>query len=916
MKHVSTFTKEELQQICQIIGPKVIKSQFQKNPKEFAKIRPGFRATSLSDDEALSLVLRNSNNRFIADLVHTAVEHWLSEIDSCRQEAQAQGATPEEALVRVLSKSLFDNNVPLYFAISEEERSPEFISVVQAAVNLQLQLDHQPVVAEQTSSEEPTHQPTDNLQEQITALEHELSASQEQLRTVTAERAKATEEIDELKQAVTDAETRYSAMVSRESDLQAELAHYHKMERYADTEPEYTPTEEYPYVSLCQVYINSMGNLALYRLADIEHGELIKFVRPEGRPSHFENREKLFWKDGPDEVGAIGVWQWNAIANRSDPSNDYVLTHFDQDRQAIEIVEFDDCSSLEDVAEKLTNQNIPTVEGRKLLIIGKITQGFLTGLLCNTKDFVVADDTMRLRSSILSLPQFEITLSDTIILAGRRFYRHTALGLPVGIYRIRHPLSIVREIILSRATSASLRMQGLSKKEAQHCQGFLKEMPIDSLIQEVADTCDCSPEEANEYVSQFIAQADSYLGDADLDIGTLSAAITRSTSLVERCKQLLTAEWEEENAEKRSAAQAQLDEVQAQVAAAQSSLSAMEDKKASALTEIDQLHQTIKAQEELAADVELRVAERINAARKNAAAFLTDMAFMYPHDMGTEKNTTQSMPTTESNFLVARRGASIKENYQISDSDDFFDELADNLNRVGYSKRSVNDYTQTIMFCIDNRMPLVCGHNAEVIADCIAAMFGTDGAYTATVPLATGDSCPICESINQQLALRDTPMVVLLNGVFDGYSNNAFSQIMQYSAVWGEKVILLIAIEGNDPASLPCALWNKTMFVDGDIGIDHLQSKELHAHCTDSIFGTDYSADIIHDKLKSINMFTGVISKTALLNIAKYLVFTDGSVEKDEMLQRQILRYGWSARQSDKIIEILNNMGIDASTIC
>lgn len=98
-----------------------------------------------------------------------------------------------------------------------------------------------------------------------------------------------------------------------------------------------------------------MGKTALHRLADIEQGELIKFVRPDGLPPRFANRDKLYWKDGPNEVGTIGVWQWNAIPKPADPSSDYVLTYFDQDRQAIEIVEFDDCSSLEDVAEKLTN---------------------------------------------------------------------------------------------------------------------------------------------------------------------------------------------------------------------------------------------------------------------------------------------------------------------------------------------------------------------------------------------------------------------------------------------------------------------------------------------------------------------------------------------------------------------------------
>ena len=55
--------------------------------------------------------------------------------------------------------------------------------------------------------------------------------------------------------------------------------------------------------SLCKVSESHDGNKQLIRLADIEDGILEEFKRDEGMPRNFDNRDRLYWRDGPSSGG-------------------------------------------------------------------------------------------------------------------------------------------------------------------------------------------------------------------------------------------------------------------------------------------------------------------------------------------------------------------------------------------------------------------------------------------------------------------------------------------------------------------------------------------------------------------------------------------------------------------------------------
>ena len=81
-------------------------------------------------------------------------------------------------------------------------------------------------------------------------------------------------------------------------------------------------------ISLCRVSRkNDEEKPRLVRLADVEDGILKEFRSASGN-KFFDNRDRLFWRNGPDINGAFGIWKWSAIPNENNPAKDYVEANY------------------------------------------------------------------------------------------------------------------------------------------------------------------------------------------------------------------------------------------------------------------------------------------------------------------------------------------------------------------------------------------------------------------------------------------------------------------------------------------------------------------------------------------------------------------------------------------------------------
>ena len=117
MDYIDLLAQEEKSTLCGIIAGREFKELFKRNEQEFAKIRKGFRAKSLTEQSALSIAIANVDKPFIAMWVNTRVDIWLKEIQENIEKLEGEGSIHDIALAATMLDSVFANHVDLYLKL-------------------------------------------------------------------------------------------------------------------------------------------------------------------------------------------------------------------------------------------------------------------------------------------------------------------------------------------------------------------------------------------------------------------------------------------------------------------------------------------------------------------------------------------------------------------------------------------------------------------------------------------------------------------------------------------------------------------------------------------------------------------------------------------------------------------------------
>ena len=136
MYNISELSNDEIKYICERMHFKDVRYYFQKNPKEFNKIKPGFTVKKMTDDETLSFLIKYSNKPFIQSVILSAVRQWLSEIKENRDLLEHEGYTAGEALLKTLPDSVFCDRIELYFKLTKQEYTDDYIKLIIDALSL------------------------------------------------------------------------------------------------------------------------------------------------------------------------------------------------------------------------------------------------------------------------------------------------------------------------------------------------------------------------------------------------------------------------------------------------------------------------------------------------------------------------------------------------------------------------------------------------------------------------------------------------------------------------------------------------------------------------------------------------------------------------------------------------------------
>ncbi len=225
MNYLPLMTDDEIKYICTVIPQKRVSDYFRHNPKEFAKICPGFRPTAISRLNVSDLLYRNRNNGFVSFFIEKTIKIWLSQIQKCLDESQKDGGSKDAAYIETLAQSFFVGNISLFFKLIEEEHSETYISLLSsAAAEVKKALEEQEILKVNVESKTT----------EIERLQIELTLVTNALNNCKLKQHEYTTEIKSLKQEISNVDELNNLLKNKEeaiATLEAEVTQLKKSEK-------------------------------------------------------------------------------------------------------------------------------------------------------------------------------------------------------------------------------------------------------------------------------------------------------------------------------------------------------------------------------------------------------------------------------------------------------------------------------------------------------------------------------------------------------------------------------------------------------------------------------------------------------------------------------------------------------------
>jgi hypothetical protein len=273
------------------------------------------------------------------------------------------------------------------------------------------------------------------------------------------------------------------------------------------------------------------------------------------------------------------------------------------------------------------------------------------------------------------------------------------------------------------------------------------------------------------------------------------------------------------------------------------------------------------------------VASRIKDAQQSMAQIIVDASLLAPifnRQEITDDNELENSGKKVFTLPIAAECSGEK----IDDLSSFNDELADNLRQIGYSTDGAIDMALSTSFCLAEKIPLVCCGNSINIALCIAATLGEREISVIDIPLS--DYMKEIEVLAKEDELRK---VVLIQGVFDSYSANAFNTIIARLHAIKKEILFVLSMDGVDTSDVPPTVWNNAFFVNGDIDLKKIACENIHSFECEVVFGRDYKDN---KKLIELKPFASIVDNIAVIRYASFLSYADCEVGECVPVLRQL----------------------------
>lgn len=729
MDYLNRLSKTDVESICKLIGLRDLKQNFQTNSNGFSRIKPGFRPKTISDEEAVTLTVQNVTTRFISKFLNEKIQSLMDKIIGEQANLIAKGIPSDDAHIIALANSPFYDNLDLYFRLEQPVRSSEEIGALKIAIRIAKRA-HKPDSVEDALTDRTTKLLKEELEAQkeyarnkIQQVQDLLKETQASLQATAEDATRLRDEKDELKNKL---------------DLkEKELTRYRALEKYSISNRIDTTDAKYPFKSLCKVFWAD-GYVRLKRLSDIHHDEITGDYLEE-----FPTQRDLFsdQRSGTFQEGYVGVWDWHVIPNKKDPSRDFIETSYSSS-QPTQIIIFKECDSVEKIIKKLTVGVSEKIYCDGVLFAywnGKKYEG----IYCHPKDLDIKIDRISLKQDVFRLPVFEVFASMLYQAGDCQVCTALNFGMPTKVVNVKDSMDVLKALLRKRLTWATSKQRGITNAAHQQITAYLQELPNKDFVQELAMQCNCTEDEANERIRKFVQNADSYLSATDIEDEMLSRIIQQNSELEKRCKELLTTEWEKENSEKIQKVENELMQRKNAAKDERIRVEQLTEKYEAVEQKLKESNEQLEEREQLAAEVEQKVAEKIAKAQKDAADFIAAQAFLPQINRIGEKQTVSVIV-----FSSFTSGKSMDDRVAVlKNSDDVIEYLADNLKEAGVQESYTRGLAAYLYSAYRYRTPvLLAGPNGLAIAQAFSTtLFSRTVAILSCVGDYTEKVCKECK---------------------------------------------------------------------------------------------------------------------------------------------------------------------------
>lgn len=746
MNYLERLSSGDIKKICELIGPRKLKQNFKKNVKWFNYVKPGFRPDRVSNEQAIEITVDNVFRPFVSDFLNEEIKILMDKIADEKETLVAQGTCLEEAYVIVLAESWFCEHLDIYFRMEQPVRSADEIKALKVAIRLAKSIRK----SEKESQSNIETQNNEELELIRRELETQKKESQSAIQKIQESLKETQENLHVAQNMVNQLQGEKKKIEDELNTGKNELKKYRKLEKYSIGQKPNPINAQYPYRSLCKVFWTE-GYIRLIRLSDIQNDEISgNYIEecPYSKDILYSDQ-----KAGTYPENYIGVWDWKTIPKDNQPG--WIINSIPNESYPVtQVVILKECTSIEQVVKKLVTGVSEKMYCDSILFTYWNGQKY-EGVRCRKQDLDTRADRLVLRENVFELPVFEIFPSMLYQAGECQICNVLNFGTPCRDVKVKKAVEILKTLLRNRLTWATSKQKGITKATHQQIVAYLQELPDKDFVQELSEQCNCTEVDAQKLIQEFVQEADAYLSASDVEDETLRQIILRKPELEKRCKELLTKEWAEDNDEKLREAENFLQQKKDEAEKAKTRFDQLNSDYVTLEQKLKESNNELEKREQLATEVEQRVADRIAKAQKDAADFIASQAFL------PQSKNVNDQKVSETAAFVS--GETQGENLVVLKTlDDVMEELAYNLRDAGVQEKYAKALAAYLCSAYRHHTPvLLAGPNGLGIVQAFSmTLFGKSAAILSCMGEYSEDIYDACEESDDEVVAILNPFCV------------------------------------------------------------------------------------------------------------------------------------------------------------